>query len=205
MNYWIPSIDSCSWVAIWIVSSLSQPLENILLCLNLSMRIFSCWLGPVLELRDSGSSIFAQISMTCLIRVLLTRMLILLLFDNHWVLQSIILCRFRLNTYVFLVMWTYSWIIHASSCTVDDAWLRNSTVWGTKQLLLIFYSVLWWSRLNIWNISTIKFSLRRLRHVVIPIVHKVIDNSSILIIFARIFCGYVSIHCGCMQKTSCFV
>lgn len=62
--------------------------------------------------------------------------LLILLVDDHGVLQAIILGRLWLNHHILLILAGNSRVLHVSSGRVDDAGLGNSAV-IPKQLLLL--------------------------------------------------------------------
>ena len=111
------------------------------------MGVLSSWLRTIFELGHPGGSILAEISMACLIGGLLTRLFEGLV-NYHGVLKPIILGGLRLHTNVLLIMASNTGIIHATSCTVDDAWLRDSTI-ASEELLLVLHCVLRRDGLNI--------------------------------------------------------
>lgn len=111
-------------------------------------------------------------------------------------------------------------ITHACR-TIDNAWLRNSTVLAVHHHLA-FLSILWiltidWHLLKIWNISTIKFSMGSLRHVsawassiIGGTVYKIIAHQSIIILkilslFRWSFWRNIAISSSCTQETWSFV
>ena len=111
------------------------------------MGVLSSWLRTILELGHSSGSVLAEVSVACLIGGLLTRLLESLV-NDHGVLKPIILGSLWLHTNVLLIMASNTGIIHATSSTVDDAWLGNPTV-ATEELLLVLHRVLRRDSLNI--------------------------------------------------------
>ena len=85
--------------------------------------------------------------MACLVGGLLARLLEILV-NYHWVLKPVILGALGLDTNVLLVVTSYSRVVHATSGTINDAWLGNPTV-APKELLLVPNGVLRRNGLNI--------------------------------------------------------
>ena len=162
----------------------------VLLCWQITMGQLSC-LSNIFEyfLSNFGLAIFWEVSVRSLVRLFPW-----LLADDHWMMKCITLDSHRLIADVLLI---HLRVFQVPCGTIYNACLRDSAI-ITRQLFLIFKSVC----LKIWNVSSIKFSLRVLRHV-LPIwcLHKVIDDSSVLRVVFGVLRRGVSIYCGGMKET----
>lgn len=170
MDHRVSSINP----TIWVSPCLPKSLKNILLRRNIPMRHFPRLLLSILErLRHSISiSIFAEVSVGHLIRILLAR----LLANNHGILQRNILGALWLDTDVLLI------VIQMARSTVYDAWLRDSALVND---------------LDIWNVSSVELSLGALSHVLA--LNEVVHDGSITF---WILGGGVAVYGGGMEETS---
>lgn len=238
-SLWITSSPWLSQSFEHIVLALSCGLTSRCLSCNISSILLKItsrfWSVP-----SASYTIFGDISMRSLIWIFSSRdsflnLITKFLIDNHWIMKThvtlidslFILARMynslsslRWVASVFLVVAGASsdvtHVAHAC-CTVDDAWLRDSAALPVHldlSFLHILWILFWRHLLKIWNIPSIKFPLRILRHisawstsVVGSTIHKIIVHNIVLELLSLFGWGlwrYITVSC-CTQEAGSFV